>query len=170
MQESEMRKAFVAFGLAVAVGQAVVAEEKPATSASDSEASGALKYHDGTAEDKRSMAGTGPMITFGAPAGTKINAIKIHGSRYGLPKAPDESFLVYVLSGDQKQVLHTELVPYSTFDRGDNAWVTVKFKEPVEVTQRFWIALDFRRQTQTLRKLEASGITRRSAQPPGKPS
>lgn len=33
-----------------------------------------------------------------------------------------------------------------------------------------WIALDYRSQTRTLRDLEARGITRRSAQPPGKPS
>jgi heme exporter protein D len=33
-----------------------------------------------------------------------------------------------------------------------------------------WIALDYRRQRQTLRDLEASGVTRRSAQTPGKPS
>ncbi len=33
-----------------------------------------------------------------------------------------------------------------------------------------WIALDYRRQTQTLRDLEASGVTRRSAQNRGKPS
>ena len=33
-----------------------------------------------------------------------------------------------------------------------------------------WIALDYRRQQRTLRDLEASGITRRSAQHPGKPS
>ncbi len=33
-----------------------------------------------------------------------------------------------------------------------------------------WIALDYRRQTKTLRDLEASGVTRRSAQSPGKPS
>lgn len=33
-----------------------------------------------------------------------------------------------------------------------------------------WIALDYRRQQQTLRDLEASGVTRRSAQKTGKPS
>ncbi|MCR6733561.1 MAG: heme exporter protein CcmD [Afipia sp.] len=33
-----------------------------------------------------------------------------------------------------------------------------------------WIALDYRRQQRTLRDLEASGVTRRSAQTSGKPS
>ena len=148
-----MRDSFLAFGLAALLGQAVFAQDKPAAPAAKEEAAadaksddgaGALKYHDGMADGKKSMAGAGPMITFGAPAGTKIGAVKIHGSRYGLPKAPDESFLVYVLSGDRKRVLHTELVPYSTFERGEESWQTVKFKEPVEVPQRFWVALDFR--------------------------
>jgi len=129
--------------MAVALGQAGFAADEKPTAAEGAEA-GALKYHDGTADGKKSMAGAGPMITFGAPAGTKIGAIKFHGSRYGVPKAPDESFLVYVLSGDQKKVLHTELVPYSTVERGDESWITVTFKEPVEVPQRFWVAFDFR--------------------------
>jgi hypothetical protein len=145
-----MRKAFLALGLVAAVAASVVAQEK--TAAKDAgnsvggEGAGNLKYHDGTPDGKRSIpAGAGPMITFGAPAGTKVAAVKIHGSRYGYPKAPDESFVVYVLSGDQKRVLHTELVPYSTVERGEEqTWFTVKFKEPVEVTPRFWMSLDFR--------------------------
>jgi RNA polymerase sigma-70 factor (ECF subfamily) len=143
-----MRQAFLAFGLAVVVGQLVLAQEKSAAknagNAVGGEGAGSLKYHDGMADGKKSMAGEGPIITFGAPAGTKIGGIKIHGSRYGVPKAPDEDFLVYVLSGDRKRVLHAELVPYDTFDRGAEKWVTVKFSEPVEVTPRFWISLDFR--------------------------
>lgn len=144
-----MRRTLIAFGLALAFVQIGLADEKPAaaeqaTAESDASEADSLKYHDGTADGKRSIAGTGEMITFGAPAGTKIGAIRIHGSRYGVAKAPDESFLVYVQSGDQKRVLHTELVPYSTFERGEEKWVTVKFKEPVEVTPRFWVTLDFR--------------------------
>jgi heme exporter protein D len=37
----------------------------------------------------------------------------------------------------------------------------------VVVALTLWVALDFRRQTQALRDLEASGITRRSARQPG---
>jgi len=143
-----MRKSFLAIGLAALLGHAVIAQDKPAAkeeAATGDEGAGALKYHDGAPDGKQSITGAGPMITFGAPAGTKIGAVKIHGSRYGLPKAPDESFLVYILSGDRKRVLHTELVPYSSFERSEQQdWVTIKFKDPVEVTQRFWVSLDFR--------------------------
>ncbi|HAO41556.1 MAG: heme exporter protein D [Afipia broomeae] len=61
--------------------------------------------------------------------------------------------------------LLTSLGPYASFIVTSYALVAF-----VVVALIVWIALDFRRQTQTLRKLEASGITRRSAQPPGKPS
>ena len=110
-----MNQWVIAFALMITLHSSVRAQEQtPAATAVNpgGDESPALKYHDGTAEGKKSVAGTGEMITFGAPAGTKIGAIKIHGSRYGVPKAPDESFVVYVLSGDQKRVLHAELVPY----------------------------------------------------------
>ncbi|HAP10559.1 MAG TPA: heme exporter protein CcmD [Afipia sp.] len=61
--------------------------------------------------------------------------------------------------------LLTSLGPYASFIVTSYALVAF-----VVVALIVWIALDFRRQTQTLRKLEASGITPRSAQPPGKPS
>lgn len=61
--------------------------------------------------------------------------------------------------------LLTSLGPYAAFIVTSYALVAF-----VVVALIVWIALDFRRQTQTLRQLEASGITRRSAQTPGKPS
>ena len=57
------------------------------------------------------------------------------------------------------------LGPYASFIVTSYALVAF-----VVVALIVWIALDFRRQTQTLRKLEASGITRRSAQPPARSS
>jgi len=36
----------------------------------------------------------------------------IHRSRYGMPQAHDESFLIFFLSQDRKHILHTDwLVP-----------------------------------------------------------
>lgn len=61
--------------------------------------------------------------------------------------------------------LLTSLGPYASFVVTSYALAAV-----VVAALIVWIALDFRRQTRTLRKLEASGITRRSAQPPGKSS
>ncbi len=59
----------------------------------------------------------------------------------------------------------TFLGPYASFIVMSYALVAV-----VVAALIVWIALDYRRQQQTLRDLEASGVTRRSAQKPGKPS
>ena len=105
----------------------------------------ALKYGDGQADGKQSLGGSGEMIEFALPkeAG-KIGGIRIHGSRYGMPQAPDESFLVFFLSQDRKHILHTEMLPYSRFDRGPEKWETMTFARPVELPERFWVVLDFR--------------------------
>ena len=49
-----------------------------------------LKYNDGKADGKKSIGGSGEMIRFELPEGvTKVRGIRIHGSRYGLPQAPE---------------------------------------------------------------------------------
>jgi len=59
----------------------------------------------------------------------------------------------------------TSLGPYASFIV--TSYLLVGF---VVAALIVWVALDFRRQKQTLRDLEASGITRRSAQNSGKSS
>lgn len=104
-----------------------------------------LEYGDGKEDGKKSLGGSGEMIRFSLPSGNwKVKGIRIHASRYGMPQAPDEEFLIYVLSEDAMDIVHTETAPYKLFDRGDQKWVKVKFKKPVEVPASFWIALDFR--------------------------
>lgn len=104
-----------------------------------------LKYGDGQADGKQSLGGSGEMIRFTtSKAPARVAALRIHGSRYGLPDPPDESFLIYFLSDDRNRVLHTEMAPYSLFERGAEQWVDVKFERPVELPATFWVALDFR--------------------------
>jgi RNA polymerase sigma-70 factor (ECF subfamily) len=104
-----------------------------------------LKYGDGRADGKQSFGGSGEMIEFSSPPGSsKVAGLRIHGSRYGLPQPPEESFLIYFLSPDLKRVLHTEMAPYSLFERGAERWVEVAFERPVDLPRTFWIALDFR--------------------------
>jgi RNA polymerase sigma-70 factor (ECF subfamily) len=106
---------------------------------------GPQKYGDGRADGKKSLGGSGEMIEFQLPDdGLKIAGVKIHGSRYGLPEAPDERFLIYLLNEDQSEVVSTQMAPYSLFDRGAERWVEVTFPRPVKVPKRFWVALDFR--------------------------
>jgi RNA polymerase sigma factor (sigma-70 family) len=104
-----------------------------------------LKYHDSTPDGKKSLGGSGQMIQFsGQSATTRVTGLRVHGSRYGNPQAPKESFLIYFLSLDQKRVLHTELAPYSVFERGPEEWVKINFERPIELPQEFWVVLDFR--------------------------
>jgi RNA polymerase sigma-70 factor (ECF subfamily) len=107
-----------------------------------------LKYGDGKADGHKSYGGNGHIITFTLTPeesnAVQVTGIKVHGSRYGLPDPPDESFYVYLLSADGSEVLHTELAPYKLFERGEAEWVSVKFKEPVAAPQEFHVALDFK--------------------------
>ena len=104
-----------------------------------------VKYGDGKADGKKSLAGTGEMIKFEVgDDGFVLRGIKIHGARYGYPRPPKEDFMIYVLSDDGKEVLSTKMAPYSKFKRGESKWVSVLFKKPVKVPSAFWVALDFK--------------------------
>ncbi len=112
--------------------------------AQKSDSPSVLKYGDGKADGKKSIAGTGEAILFAMPEGVnKVRAIKIHGSRYGYPKAPDKDFEITFLTKDIDEILHTERVPYRTFRRGKSKWVRISLKEPVEVSPEFWVVLAF---------------------------
>ena len=69
----------------------------------------------------------------------------IHGSRYGQPQAPKESFLIYFLNKDRTRIVHTEMAPYSLFKRGPEEWVEIKFDAPLTgLPKSFWVVVDFR--------------------------
>ena len=106
------------------------------------------KYGDGQPDGKKSLGGSGEMIEFSLPAGSsKVVGVRIHGSRYGQDRPPQESFLIYFMSHDLTRILHTELAPYSLFERGDERWVDVTFERPVaglDAATKFWLVLDFR--------------------------
>lgn len=111
-----------------------------------------LKYGDGKADGRRSLAGSGEMIEFSLPTETcKIKGIRIHGSRYGGPvgygvikKTSEDYFLIYILSENLSDILYTTTAPYRLFKREKAEWVKVKFKTAIEVPKVFWIVLDFR--------------------------
>ncbi len=103
-------------------------------------------FGDGKPDGKKSIGGLGEMIELGMPAGaSKVLGVKIHGSRYGRPQAPKESFLIYFLNADRTRILHTEMAPYSLFKRGPEEWVEVMFEKPVAgLPKSFWVVVDFR--------------------------
>ena len=104
-----------------------------------------LKYGDGTADGKQSFGGSGQLIEFTLPeAKSNVAGLRVHGSRYGSPEAPDEKFLIYFLNANRDRVLATEMAPYALFERGGEKWITIRFAAAVEMPARFWVATDFR--------------------------
>lgn len=97
------------------------------------------------AAGKKSIGGSGEMIQLNLPAEQReLSGIRIHGSRYGTAKPPQERFLIYVLNQDLTEVVATEMAPYALFERGAEDWVEIKFPKPVTVPEDAWIAVDFR--------------------------
>ena len=104
-----------------------------------------VEYHDGKPDGHKSLGGSGEVIAFEAPSdGWSLKAIRIHGARYGLPKAPDENFYIFISDAEAKEILHTETAPYGRFERGEAKWVDVRFKRPAKLPARFCVILDFK--------------------------
>jgi RNA polymerase sigma-70 factor (ECF subfamily) len=103
-----------------------------------------LSYGDGKADGKKSYGGGGHMIRFELPEGiTNVRGIRIHGSRYGVPQAPDEDIEITFLSEDRQEILDSKGAPYRLFKRGKENWVRILFDDEVELPQKFWVALNF---------------------------
>lgn len=130
-----MLSGIVCVGLFTTVALAADSKKEPLT---------ILKYGDGKADGKKSYGGSGHMIRFEMPEGvSKVKGLRMHGSRYGLPQAPKEDYEITFLNDDLDETLDSKAAPYHQFKRGKEQWVRVLFKEPVELPEKFWIALNF---------------------------
>jgi RNA polymerase sigma-70 factor (ECF subfamily) len=133
----------IVVGLLAALPVVVGLSNSPSLLGDDTEHT--LKYGDGAADGKQSLGGSGELIQFALPEGkSKVAGLRIHGSRYGAPEAPDEKFMIYFLNPNRDRVLATEMAPYALFERGDEKWVAISFAEPVGLPAEFWVAVDFR--------------------------
>ena len=104
-----------------------------------------LSYNDGKAEGKKSLGGSGEIISFMLPVERKkVAGVRIHGSRYGTPTPPNEDFDIYLLDAKSGEVVATETAKYSKFNRGPEKWVEIPFADPLEVPLEFKVALNFR--------------------------
>jgi len=143
IERGNLRQAWLFAVIVSCVALLAIASEAPADTVAD-KVPALLKYGDGKADGKKSIGGSGEMIRFELPDGvTKVRGIKIHGSRYGLRKAPDEDFEITFLNDNLDEILQTEAAPYRLFKRGREMWVRINFDKPVELPKRFWIALNF---------------------------
>ncbi len=101
-----------------------------------------ITHVDTTAEGMRSIGASGHASQFSRPPGAQfIEAVQIMANRYGPPEPPDEDFHLYILN-EEKQVLADVAFPYSTIERSDMKWYTLRTPS-VEVPETFYIALAF---------------------------
>lgn len=134
------RLLFLATSALLFIPAGLVAQDKPSSAAPLL----VLKYGDGKPDGKKSIAGTGEMIHFVLPdQSQKLKGLRLHCARYGHPQAPEEEVEVSLVSDDEATVVHTELVPYAKFKRGESRWTTIEFKEALAVPDKFWVIFDF---------------------------
>ncbi len=101
-----------------------------------------LALDDNKAAGKRSIAGSGHAVRFEAPGeGWSLTAVKIHGARYGYPRAPAEDFFVYLCDDEFHKIVEFPF-PYSKFKRGRSEWVTLKVKA-TPVPPKFIVGVGF---------------------------
>ena len=111
------------------------------TDRSDGEAR-ELALDDGTMKGKKSIAGGGHAVRFEAPGeGWTLTAVRIHGSRYGYPRPPQEDFQVF-LCDEKFQPIAEFAFPYSKFERGEAEWVTLEVK-PTKLPRTFILGVNF---------------------------
>lgn len=136
---------FTALGMAAMAGDAVYAQQQEDQQKSDKPVL-LLKYGDGKADGKKSIAGAGEMIQFSLPEGqdNDLKAIRVYAARYGYPQPPKEDVEITILNEEMTDEIHKELIPYSIFKRQtEPRWTTVPFDEPVDVPETFWVVLSF---------------------------
>ncbi len=101
-----------------------------------------LARDDGTMKGKKSIAGGGHAVRFEAPGkGWTLTAVKIHGSRYGYPRAPREDFKVF-LCDEKFEPIAEFSFPYAKFERGESKWVTLEVK-PTQLPKAFILGVNF---------------------------
>lgn len=102
-----------------------------------------LAGDDGTAESKRSIAGSGHAKAFDAPAegDSYLTAVSVFGSRYGRPEAPTTTFEVTLCDADLKPIASWTR-PYSAFERGEMVWVRLEIP-PTKVPKAFQVCVAF---------------------------
>lgn len=123
-------------------GPRVVAALAPAEKEKTKETVRELTHDDGKPAGKKSIAGSGHAVRFESPGdGWLLTSVRLHGSRYGYPKPPNENFTVYLCDENFQQIAAFPF-PYSTFKRGPEDWVRMAVK-PTKVPAKFIVCVGF---------------------------
>jgi RNA polymerase sigma-70 factor (ECF subfamily) len=101
-----------------------------------------LAHDDDKPAGRRSIAGSGHAVRFDAPdASWYLTSVRIYGSRYGAPQAPNEDFEVWLCDEEFNAVTSFKF-PYAKFQRGRDQWITLAVT-PTNVPKKFIVAVGF---------------------------
>ena len=101
-----------------------------------------LALDDGRPAGKKSMAGSGHAVGFDvAGRDWYLTSVRIYGSRYGRPRAPNEDFHVWLCDADFRVIADFPF-PYARFRRGGPGWVRLDV-DPTNVPEKFTICVGF---------------------------
>jgi hypothetical protein len=101
-----------------------------------------LALDDGKGASKKSIAGGSHGVRFSVPDNSwYITSVSIYGSRYGLPKAPDEDFEIHLCDEENNRITSYKF-PYSKFAYGKEKWVKLPVR-PTNVPPRFLVNAGF---------------------------
>ena len=101
-----------------------------------------LKLDNGKMASKSSIAGGGHAVKFNVEGGSNyVTSVSLHGSRYGMPKPPKESFQVWICNAKFKPIA-TFRFPYGSYTRSNPDWKSFRIR-PTRVPQEFIVCFGF---------------------------
>jgi hypothetical protein len=101
-----------------------------------------LARDDGKMESKRTLSGTGHIVSFDRPAGTwQVRAVRVFGVRSKGAYDPAATFVTVTVTDEKLAPLGQGKVACEAFKPGEPAWVLVPLEKPVEAPARFKVAV-----------------------------
>lgn len=101
-----------------------------------------LSLNNGKMASKASIAGGGHAVRFKVEGDSwYVTSVSLHGSRYGEPRPPKESFNVWICDAELKP-LATFRFPYSSYTRADPVWKSFRIR-PTRVPENFIVCFGF---------------------------
>jgi len=101
-----------------------------------------LMHDNGSMAAKSSIAGGGHAVRFQVDGDSwVVTSVSLHGSRYGEPRPPKESFKVWICDAKLKPIATFEF-PYGSYLRGNPVWKTFRIR-PTRVPKDFIVCFGF---------------------------
>ena len=101
-----------------------------------------LSLDNGKPAGKSSIAGSGHAVKFKVDGDSNfVTSVSLYGSRYGMPRPPDEKFQVWICNANFKPIA-TFRFPYGSYTRANAAWKSFRIR-PTRVPSEFIVCFGF---------------------------